>query len=120
MFCYTFKTIDYFCEAAEASDVVLTEVIKSMFSEYKQLPEFSKTLRYFTETENFLQKVEDIFYVSVSVHHHFDFKTNRSNEIRFIHANIIEEIHARTDKAFKFFRFVGAFVSFFVVWMLIT
>lgn len=69
--------------------------------------------------ENVTQSVKDIFYVSVKFHHHFDFKTNRSKELRTIKAEIIEEIHERTDKTFKLFSYVGAFVSFFMLWMVL-
>lgn len=68
--------------------------------------------------ENFVQNLEEMFYVSVSIEHNFDFNTNTSKTIRTIHAEIIGEIKQNTDKVTSVMNFAGTFMSFFFLWML--
>lgn len=62
-------------------------------------------------------KVEKMFFVSVKVQEHFDFETNRSKEFRVVYAEIMEDIHTRIDLTFNLFSLVGAFLSFFMLWI---
>lgn len=69
--------------------------------------------------ENFVEEIETMFYVSVKFHHNFELKTNSSKPVRYIHAEIMDEIRQKTHRIFKFFSFLGAFLSFFIGWILL-
>lgn len=119
MFCYTFKTIDYVCESTTfIKDEVLMEMIRGLMLIYQNFCLKMNKLCVFSETESFVESVEEVFFVSINFQHHFDFHTNASKSIRAINSEIIEEIHERTGRIFHYINCVGAFLSFFFLYVL--
>ncbi|CRL00122.1 CLUMA_CG013402, isoform A [Clunio marinus] len=99
MFCYSFKTFDGFCKAFTLSDDSLKLILKNV--------------------EVFFANIEEMFYVSVQVHHQFDFNTNSSKATHVIVSEIFEDLHERTEIVFNVFGCIEAFMSFFFLWILI-
>ncbi|KAG5678517.1 hypothetical protein PVAND_008184 [Polypedilum vanderplanki] len=95
-FCYTFKTIEVLCEIIDfISDSVLTNIEKQM--------------------KIFVDNVKEIFYVSVSIDHNFEFQTNSSKNLSQIQAEINKDIQERTSHALKFIDFAKIFLSLYFI-----
>lgn len=69
--------------------------------------------------KEFMDDVRDMFYVSISVDHNFEFHTNSSTNISDIHANISREIQDRTRHALKFLDYAKIFLSFYFIFIFI-
>jgi hypothetical protein len=67
----------------------------------------------FAELKTFVTHIHDIFYVSVEFKHSFNFETNQSITMDKIAANMIAEVHNRTDQFLAVFDWMNFTFSFF-------
>lgn len=63
----------------------------------------------------FVDNVQEMFYVSVSIDHDFEFQTNSSKTLTQIQADINKDIQEKTSHALKFIDFANIFLSFYFI-----
>lgn len=65
--------------------------------------------------KEFMQNVQNMFFMSVNFEHKFEFQTNASKNFSEIHEDISKEIRDRTFHALKFIDYMKIFLSFYFI-----